>query len=167
MKIRFLLDENLSPRHKNALWHYDAGIDVARVSDSEAPPLETLDPDILIFYEVEQRLLVTDTRISMPVHVRDHYALGRQHWGVFRTRRRLSIGDLASKLYLFGKPAMPRNGAIAWSGSRISSIPARPLGLVGGSSYQPKRAWAHLRQILAKQCIIRSVFLGGERATTN
>lgn len=101
MKIRFLLDENLSPRHKNALWRYDAGIDVVRVGDSDAPPLETLDPEILIFCEIEQRLLVTDNRISMPVHVRDHHALGRHHWGVFRTRRRLSIGDLASELYLF------------------------------------------------------------------
>ena len=47
MKVRFLLDENLSPRLKPALLRLESTIDVLRVGDPDAPPLGTLDPDLL------------------------------------------------------------------------------------------------------------------------
>ena len=47
MKIRFLVDENLSPRLEQALRDMNADIDVTRVGDPGAPPLGTLDPSIL------------------------------------------------------------------------------------------------------------------------
>ncbi|MDJ0516033.1 MAG: hypothetical protein QNJ74_07115 [Trichodesmium sp. MO_231.B1] len=46
MKIRFLIDENLSPRLKQALLRFNFNIDVLRVGDDGAPEFGTLDPDI-------------------------------------------------------------------------------------------------------------------------
>jgi hypothetical protein len=51
MKIRFLLDENLSPRIKAAVQRNSAAIDILRVGDDTAPSLATSDPDILVYLE--------------------------------------------------------------------------------------------------------------------
>lgn len=59
MKIRFLLDENLSPKLKFAVFRLNPAIDIVRVGDPDAPPLGTIDPELLRYLEVYQRLLVT------------------------------------------------------------------------------------------------------------
>ncbi|MEB3147616.1 MAG: hypothetical protein VKL60_01160 [Sphaerospermopsis sp.] len=59
MKIRFLLDENLSPKIKFAVLRLNPAIDIVRVGDPDAPALGTLDPELLRYLEVSQRLLVT------------------------------------------------------------------------------------------------------------
>jgi len=100
MKVRFLIDENLTPRLKAALLRYDAEIDVLRVGDPAAPPLKTLDPDILRYLEAAQRFLVTDNRSSIPTHITEHAASGGRHWGVAWTRPGIRIGSLAETLYL-------------------------------------------------------------------
>jgi hypothetical protein len=100
VRIRFLLDENLSPRLVLALRRLDAAIDVLRVGEPEAPPLATPDPDILVFAEQTQRMLITRNRVSMPVHVAAHLAAGRHHWGIFRTKPRASMADLRDAIAL-------------------------------------------------------------------
>lgn len=72
MKVRFLLDENLSPKLKVAVLRLNPTIDILRVGDADAPPLGTLDPELLRFLELSQRLLVTDNRKSMPGHLEAH-----------------------------------------------------------------------------------------------
>jgi Domain of unknown function (DUF5615) len=66
MKVRFLLDENMSPGVISGVLRYNPAIDILRIGDLGAPPLGTPDPDILTFCEAEQRLLITDTRSTMP-----------------------------------------------------------------------------------------------------
>lgn len=61
MKVRFLLDENLSPRFKVAIRRFDPAINVLRVGDRD-PPLGTQDPELLRYLELSQRLLVTNNR---------------------------------------------------------------------------------------------------------
>ncbi len=100
MKVRFLLDETLSHRLKAALIRYDPGIDIRRVGDDGAPPLETLDPDILKYLEHAQRLLITDNRSSIPDHLIEHYAAGGHHWGIFEIRPNASIRQLVETLIL-------------------------------------------------------------------
>jgi hypothetical protein len=101
MKIRFLLDENLSPRFKIALLRFNPAIDVLRIGEPGAPPLETLDPDILKYLEISQRALVTFNRTSMPAHLEDHWASGGHTWGVFWIRsRRIPINLLTRELFL-------------------------------------------------------------------
>jgi predicted nuclease of predicted toxin-antitoxin system len=73
MKVKFLLDENLSPRLKIAVQRLEPAIDILRVGDPGAPLLGTLDPEVLQYLEQSQRLLVTDNRTSMPDHLEAHW----------------------------------------------------------------------------------------------
>ena len=80
MRVRFLIDEDLSPDYVRELRRYDAALDVLRVGDVGAPPFSTLDPDILLYCEREQRALVTENRSTMPGHEADHFAASHHHW---------------------------------------------------------------------------------------
>lgn len=101
MKVRFLIDENLSPDIVSAMLRHDMTIDVLHVGDLGAPGLGTLDPEVLLYCESEQRMLITDNRKSMPGHIADHLRGGRHHWGVVKTRRKnLSNGEIAADLIL-------------------------------------------------------------------
>ncbi len=99
MKVRFLIDENLSPRLKTAVLRLNPTIDILRVGDPNAPPLGTLDPDILSYLELSQRILVTDNRTSMPEHLEAYWATGGQIWGLFWIRPSATIGELAQELF--------------------------------------------------------------------
>lgn len=66
MSVRFLLDENISPRVRVAIQRHYPHIDILRVGDEGTPRLETLDPEILQHLELSQRILVTKNRASMP-----------------------------------------------------------------------------------------------------
>ena len=70
MKIHFLLDENLSKQIKGTVLRLNEAIDILCVGDADAPPLGTLDPDILSYMELSQRMLITDNRKSMPFHLK-------------------------------------------------------------------------------------------------
>lgn len=100
MKVRFLLDENLSKQIKAAVLRLNPTVDILCVGEQGAPPFGTLDPDILRYLESAQRLLVTDNRKSMPRHLESHWADGRQIWGLFWVRPGTSLGRLAQELML-------------------------------------------------------------------
>ena len=100
MRIRFLIDENLSPRLGEALRNTNADIDVLRIGDPGAPPLGTLDPDILDYLQSAQRALVTDNRTSMPGHLTEHAAAGKHHGGIIWVRPKTGFKVLVSALYL-------------------------------------------------------------------
>ncbi|MDV2995417.1 MAG: hypothetical protein N4J56_005071 [Chroococcidiopsis sp. SAG 2025] len=101
MKIRFLLDENLSKQIKFAVLRLNPSVDILGVGEPNAPDFGTLDPEILIYVETSQRLLITDNRKSMPEHLEAHWAVGRTIWGLFWVRPQTSIGKLADNIYLF------------------------------------------------------------------
>jgi hypothetical protein len=100
MKVRFLLDENLSPRLKLALLRREASIVALRVGDAGAPALGTLDPDILRYLETAGMLLVTDNRVSMPRHVAEHLAAGGHHWGIFHLRPGATMAQITDSMCL-------------------------------------------------------------------
>ena len=103
--MRFLLDENLSPDIVSAVLRYSLEIDITHVGHEGAPPLGTLDPDILRYCETEQRVLVTNNRKSMPGHITDLWATDGHHWGVFTTSKDLSVGEIAADLILLWEAA--------------------------------------------------------------
>ena len=100
MKVRFLLDENLPPRLKVAIKRFNRAIDVLRVGDPDTPPLGTLDPELLCYLELSQRLLVTNNRTSMPQHLEGHGAAGGHIWGLFWLRPQTTISRCAEELYM-------------------------------------------------------------------
>jgi hypothetical protein len=59
-----------------------------------------LDPEIVLYCEAEQRVLLTRNRESMPVHIAEHFAMGHHHWGVFRLRPGYSFGAYAAAIHL-------------------------------------------------------------------
>jgi hypothetical protein len=100
VKVRFLLDENLPPKLKSAVLHLQPEIDILRVGDANAPPLGTLDPEIISYLESSQRLLVTDNRKSIPGHLEDYWATGGHIWGLFWVRPSASLGRWAEEIVI-------------------------------------------------------------------
>ena len=100
MKVRFLLDENLSPRFRTALLRLNPEIDVLRVGDPGTPALNTKDPDILRYLSTSRRLLVTSNRTSMPDHLVEHWEAGDHIWGLLWVRPKTSIARLSQDLLL-------------------------------------------------------------------
>jgi len=100
VKVRFLLDENLSPKLKTSVLRLNPAIDILRVGDAEAPPLGTLDPDILRYLELSQRILVTDNRKSMPEHLEEHWGDGGHIWGLVWLRSSGNLSIWAETIYL-------------------------------------------------------------------
>jgi hypothetical protein len=88
MQLRYLLDENLSPRVTLTVRRHYPEIDVLRVGDTGAPAFGTLDPELLNWLDAHQRVLVTDNRSSMP-----NYAFGELS-ELAKTRREVLAGLL-------------------------------------------------------------------------
>src|SRR5262245_52677755 len=102
MRVRFPLDENLSHAIIEAVHQFDSDVDIAAVSSPCAPPIGTLDPDILLYCERERRLLIKNNRRSMPGHIVGHLAAGHHHWGVFRTHTRSpALSPIAKMIYVY------------------------------------------------------------------
>lgn len=100
MKIKFLLDENLSPRLKIAVLRLNPEIDILRIGDPSTPALGTLDPEVLQYLGLSQRLLVTDNRASMPKHLEEHWQNNQQIWGLFWISSTTTIGKIAEELIM-------------------------------------------------------------------
>ena len=100
MKVCYLLDENIPPKLKTALMRRCPTMDVLRVGDADTPPSGTLDPEVLRYVEQTRRILVTNNRKSMPIHVADHFKAGGYHWGIFNIRDSASIVALVEALEL-------------------------------------------------------------------
>ena len=122
MKIRFLLDENLSPRIKLAILRYNKSIDILRVGDENTPPLGTSDTDILLFIEKNKRILATDNRATMPDYAYKHLSSGNHHWGMLEVR--LKIQSLSLLLHC-SKRDMRHNPWLTGPGMRIRA----PIGI--------------------------------------
>jgi hypothetical protein len=100
MKVRFLLDENLPPRLKLAVFRLNPEIDILRVGDEATPSLGTLDPEILVYLQQSQRILLTDNRKSMPEHIEAHWANDGFIWGLFWLRPKATVREIADDLIL-------------------------------------------------------------------
>ena len=100
MKVRFLLDENQSPRLKTAIIRLIPSADVLRVGDPTAPALSTPDMDLLRHLELTRRALITADRTTIPTHLEAHRTAGGLHWGIFWVRPRMPIGRLTESLQI-------------------------------------------------------------------
>lgn len=71
MVIRYLLDEHFNPAYRSQLVRREPELVVRIISDLDAPSKGTLDPEILIWCETNEFILVTNNRKSMPGHLAD------------------------------------------------------------------------------------------------
>jgi Domain of unknown function (DUF5615) len=100
MKIKYLLDENVSPRLKIAVLRLNPEIDILRIGDPDTLTLGTLDPDVLQYLGLSQRLLITDNRTSMPSHLAEYWRNHQQIWGLFWIRPTTTMKELAEELII-------------------------------------------------------------------
>ncbi|MEZ4864403.1 MAG: DUF5615 family PIN-like protein [Caldilineaceae bacterium] len=106
-EVCYLLDENLGFRLRKALLQAAPDITAWCVGDVGAPALGTKDPEILIWCESHDFLLVTNNRRSMPVHLRDHLAAGRHIPGILVFQRTMRIPDVIAELILIWEASLP------------------------------------------------------------
>jgi hypothetical protein len=100
MQIKYLMDENLPPIYQIQLWRKEPDLVVWAIGDPNTPPKGTLDPEILIWYEKHNFILVTNNRSSMPVHLIDHLAQGQHIPGIFQINPSMSLGETIEELVL-------------------------------------------------------------------
>jgi hypothetical protein len=89
--LRYLLDEN----QRGLLWQVIQRhntrqldpLDALCVGDLPELPLGAEDPDILMWAEAHERILVTFDKSTMPGHLSDHLAGGHHCPGIFMVRR--------------------------------------------------------------------------------
>src|SRR4051794_27117502 len=102
MVLRYLLDENLrGPLWRAIQWHNSRGqhpLDVMRVGDPADLPLGCEDPDILLWSEREQRILVTHDPDTMPRHLADHLNASHHSPGIFMLRPHCTLPQIVTFL---------------------------------------------------------------------
>ena len=99
MTLKYLLDENVNPVYKIQLRQRRRDLVIWAVgSEPTTPPKATLDPEILLWCEEYDFVLVTNNRTSMPVHLVDHITAGRHVPGIFLLNPKLTIGQNIDEL---------------------------------------------------------------------
>jgi hypothetical protein len=99
-KPRFLCDEMVPAALTQALRQKAPGIDVLCVGEPGAPPLHTLDPDLLLAAEALGRFLLTFDKKSMKGHLADHFAAGHHTWGVGLMREGCTLARYLDEILL-------------------------------------------------------------------
>ncbi len=99
MAVGYLLDENVDVAYRDQLTARGSW-SVRIVGDGTAPPKRTIDPDILIWCEEHDFVLVTNNRRTMPRHLADHLAAGRRVPGIVMLDEDLGIGGNIDELLL-------------------------------------------------------------------
>lgn len=105
--IQYLLDENVDPVLRRELLKHVPNMIVWRIGEPGSVPFGTLDPDILLWWEIHGVLLVTNNRKSMPFHLRDHIAEGRHMPGIFLLKENQSVAEIVEALILVWGASLP------------------------------------------------------------
>jgi hypothetical protein len=91
---RLLLDENLASLYREQLLRHDPMLIIRRIGGPDVPEIGASDPELLIWCEEHEFVLVTNNRSTMPVHLADHLVAGRHVPGIIVIRRRARIGQV-------------------------------------------------------------------------
>lgn len=100
MAIQYLFDENVDPAYVNQIRRRNRDVFVLAVGELTTPAKGTLDPEILIWCEIHNFILVTNNRRSMPVHLIDYLEQNCHIPGIFILNSKLSIGQNIDELIL-------------------------------------------------------------------
>ncbi|HHY55807.1 MAG TPA: DUF5615 family PIN-like protein [Chloroflexi bacterium] len=99
-RVQYLLDEHVDRRLRQILQRMAPTLTVRCIGDPAAPPLSASDPDILIWCERHDFLLVTNNRRSMPGHLETHLARGHHAPGIFIMNVHHALITTANELIL-------------------------------------------------------------------
>jgi hypothetical protein len=99
------MDENVDPIYAVQLRRRRANLVVWAVGEPNTPSKSTLDPEILLWCEAYNFILVTNNRTSMPVHLAEHIAQNHHVPGIFILNPELSVGETIDELILIAECA--------------------------------------------------------------
>lgn len=77
-----------------------SGIEVLAIGDPEAPPPGASDPDLLVWLEANEYILVTENRSTIPGHLTAHLTAGHYNPGILWIRPEVGLGVVIRELYL-------------------------------------------------------------------
>jgi hypothetical protein len=106
-RINYLLDEHVEHGLRNGLRQREPEMTVWVIDDPHAPPIGALDPEILLWCEAHNFVLVTRNRRTMPAHLRNHIAAGHHIPGIFILNPKRSMGEMIEELVLIWLVAEP------------------------------------------------------------
>lgn len=106
MTLQYLMDENVNPVYISQLRRRYANLVVWAIGEPNTPPQGTLDPEILIWCEANNFILITNKRTSMPVHLAEHLKQNRHIPGIFILNAAVSIGETIEELILIAECAL-------------------------------------------------------------
>jgi hypothetical protein len=98
--VRYLLDEHVDSTLRAQLLRHEPDLVVWIIGDPGAPKRGTLDPDLLLWCEANDFLLVTNNRKSMPVHLQDHLAAGHHMPGILTLNPNMTLSATIDELLL-------------------------------------------------------------------
>ena len=115
MALSFVLDEHLRGPLWQAIFRHNLRaaeqLDVIRVGDTPDLPLEIGDPEILLWAERESRILVTEDRHTMAIHLQEHLASGHRSPGILIIRPDQRMRALIECLVLIAHAGEPTDFA--------------------------------------------------------
>lgn len=94
------MDENVNPVYINQLRRRKPDLIIRAIGEPDTPLKGTLDPEILIWCEAHNFVLITNNRTSMPVHLVDHINTGHHVPGIFILNPDMGIGETIEELIL-------------------------------------------------------------------
>lgn len=100
MTLKYLMDENVNPVYAAQLRRRRPDLVVWSVGEPSTPTWGTLEPEILIWCETHNFILVTNNRSSMPIHLTEHLAKNRHVPGILILNPEMSIGETILELIL-------------------------------------------------------------------
>lgn len=103
MTLKYILDENVDKVYIRQFRQRNSNLMMWVVGDPGAPPRGTLDPEILCWCEEYNFILVTNNRRSMPVHLAEHVAQGKNVPGIFILNDKLTIGQTIDELIIIAE----------------------------------------------------------------
>ena len=98
--FKYLMDENVDIAYASQMRRQRPDLVIRAIGEPGIPPKQTPDPDILIWCEEHEFILVTNNRKSMPGHLADHIAEGRHIPGIFILDPNCRIGQNINELIL-------------------------------------------------------------------
>src|SRR4051812_24721531 len=107
MILRYLFDECFSTALATELRRRVPSLEVEYVGKGGILPKSTSDPDVLIWCEDHDFILVTNNRRTIPQHLADHLAAGRHIPGVFQVPYEWSVDEMFAELILIAGTALP------------------------------------------------------------
>lgn len=102
------MDEHIPYAVVRGLALRERAIQVFRVGgDAGEPSISTPDPELLVWLEENDCLLVTNNRSTMPGHLSTHLSTGRHVPGILIVPRRFAVGATIDELHLIWGASQP------------------------------------------------------------